>query len=72
MWKLLHLKNFPESVISLQVFRHLKNNHGQKSAFSIVYAQTATCSYAAQRGDKKRDDGSNLYNPVCTFSLTDA
>lgn len=72
MWKLLHLKNFPENIISVQVFRYLKNNHRQKSVFAKIHAQMATCGYAAQRGDKKTDDGSNLYNPVCRFSLTDA
>lgn len=60
MWKLLNLKSFPENMISLQVLRHLKNNHGQKSAFAKIHAQTATCSYAAGRGDKMTDDGSDL------------
>lgn len=47
-------------MISLQVLRHLKINHGQKSAFAKIHAQTATCSYAAGRGDKMTDDGSDL------------
>lgn len=72
MWKLLHLKIFPENMISLQVFRRLKNNHGQKNASAKIHAQTATCRYAAQRGDKKRDDGYDHHNPVCRFFLTDA
>lgn len=59
-------------MISLQVFRHLKKNHGQKSVFAKIHTQMATCSYGAQRGDKMTDDGSNLHNPVYKFSLTDA
>lgn len=70
MWKLLHLKNFPENMISLQVFRHFKSNHGQKSVFAKIHAQTATRNYAAWRGDKKTDDGSNLYLQSCLQVLS--
>lgn len=57
--------------IYLQIFRYFENDMDSKVPFTKTHIQMATCSYAAQSGDKT-DDGSKLCSPVCKFSIMDA
>lgn len=43
-----------------------------KVSFTKTHIWMATCSYAAQRGDKKAEEGSNRCSSVCRCSIMDA